>query len=348
VDHDLLGDAPHDRPTAPRPDRRPIARQVAERGRPGDDQPLRAHWDPTAEDPRGRRGPRPERRKRTRIGAFVATYGWRAYALPVLAILTVVLVAVTLTGTSSSPTPAAPAPDAASRNTDVNSETSPIGAPTGNAAAATLPAGQLPDGGSFTTNGAKSWRVVPGTTGAVGTAPRVYTYTVEVENGLAPADYGSDAIFAKLVDTTLANPKSWIGGGKVSFRRIETGTPDFRVSLTSTGTTRELCGYQIKLESSCYYPPEARVTLNEARWVRGAVSYQGDDLLYRQYAINHEIGHAIGFEKHQPCGQEGALAPVMMQQSFGVANSDIMAIDPDMQADRDLVCRANPWPFPGS
>ncbi|GAA2066212.1 DUF3152 domain-containing protein [Williamsia deligens] len=328
-----------------RPGRRPDGTRP---DRPRDDQPLRAHWDPTQVDTRGRRGPRPERRRQSALGRFVSTYGWRAYAIPVLVVLTVVLLVVTIVddGSSSSAQPA-PTP-AETRNTAVNSETTAIGAPSGSVAASALPAGQLPDGGGFTTAGAKSWRTVPGTTGVVGNprAGRTFTYTVEVENGLVPQDYSSDSAFGKLVDATLSNPRSWIGGGSVAFRRVDTGTPDFRVSLTSTDTTRELCGYQIKLESSCYYPPEARVTVNEARWVRGAVSYQGDDLLYRQYLINHEVGHAIGYEQHQPCGGQNALAPIMMQQTFGVSNSQIMALDPEMRADPDLTCRANPWPFP--
>lgn len=316
--------------------------------RPHDGQPLRARWDPTQADGRVRRGPRPPRRKQSAVGRFISTYGWRAYAIPVLAVLTVALLVVTIAD-SGAPSDAQPsATPSESRNTAVNSETTAIGAPRGSIAESSLPAGQLPDGGAFTAAGAKTYRMVPGTTGVVGNsaASRTYTYSVEVENGLAPADYGSDATFAKLVDATLGNPRSWIGGGAVAFRRVDSGTPDFRVSLTSTNTTRELCGYQIKLESSCYYPPDGRVTVNEARWVRGAVSYQGDDLLYRQYLINHEVGHAIGYEQHEPCGKQGALAPIMMQQTFGVANSQIMALDPDMRADRGLTCRANPWPFP--
>ncbi|MBT0565653.1 DUF3152 domain-containing protein [Williamsia sp. CHRR-6] len=319
------------------------------RPRPADDQPLRAHWDPTSVVPRRPRGPRPERKKRSAVGRFIGTYGWRAYAIPVLLVLTVLLVIATVRERGS-PDPSSSSTgvvqDLGARNTDVNKITTAVGAPAGAANAVVLPAGQLPAGGAFSTNGAKTFRVVPGTTPVVGTAQKVYRYTVEVENGLIPENYGGDQTFAKLVDATLASPKSWIGRGAVSFRRIDTGTPDFTISLTSSGTTRELCGYQIKLESSCYYPPNTRVVLNEARWVRGAVSFQGDDLSYRQYQINHEVGHAIGYEKHEPCAQQGGLAPIMMQQSFGVANRDIQALDPDAKGDPTLVCRVNPWPYP--
>ncbi|ORM25128.1 DUF3152 domain-containing protein [Williamsia sp. 1135] len=316
-------------------------------GRPAPDQPLRARWDPT-EDPGRQRADRDkDRKKQSAIGRFVSTYGWRAYAIPVLVVLTVVMIVVTVQshqdGASSG---AADSDPDAVRNTDVNNVSTAIGAPPAQVQAEQLPAGALPNGGPFTAKGAEGYHVVPGSTPRIGTGGQEFTYTVEVENGVASGDFGGDPTYAKFVDTTLANPKSWIGDGKFSFRRIDSGEPDFRVTLTSPDTTRELCGYEIQLESSCYYPPESRVTLNEARWVRGASSYQGDDLGYRQYLINHEVGHAIGFVNHEPCKVNGALAPIMMQQTFGTANSEIMALDPDMKANRSYVCTPNPWPFP--
>lgn len=318
------------------------------RRRPLPDQPLRARWDPTDDNgrPRSDRDSAPPRKKQSAIGRFVATYGWRAYAIPVLVVLTIVLLVYTIRDDNTTNAGAPVGPDPSARNAEVTKETRPIGAPTGEISPAQLPAGALPGGGGFTTVGRKAFHVVPGTTPQVGRGGQVYTYTVEVENGLIPAEYGGDQAFAKMVDATLANDKSWIGDGKVSFRRIDRGNPDLRVSLTSTNTTRELCGYQIKLETSCFYPPQERVTLNEARWIRGAQSYEGDDVAYRQYLVNHEVGHGIGYEHHVPCPANGAPAPIMMQQSFGVSNSEIMALDPDIRANPALVCKPNPWPFP--
>ncbi|EGD55239.1 DUF3152 domain-containing protein [Gordonia neofelifaecis] len=313
--------------------------------RPRPDQPLRARWDPIADSGRAR-SERVERRKRSAVGRFVSTYGWRAYAIPVLAVLTVVLLVMTVRGGGDTSADESATTGDDVRNTNVQDETTPIGAPTGQIQEAALPAGALPAGGPYTRKGDQTYRVVRGTGAKVGTAKQVYTYTVETERGLTPQDYGGDQAFAKLVDTTLSNKKSWIGDGRVAFRRIDAGEPDLRISLSSTDTARELCGYQIKLETSCFYPPDKRVVINEARWVRGAQAFEGDDLTYRQYLINHETGHGIGYEKHQPCKENGALAPIMMQQTFGTANAQIMALDPEMQADRSLVCRPNAWPFP--
>lgn len=307
--------------------------------RPRPDQPLRARWDPIADQSGA------VQQSGGAIGRFFRTWGWRAWAIGVLAVLTVALLVVTIVDDGGRAANAADSVDPHSRNLDITKETTPVGAPSTIPESA-LPVGTLPDGGSYTTKGEQTFHVVPGTTDKIGTGDEVYTYTVEVEDGLKSSDYGGDKAFAKLVDATLANPKSWIGGGKVAFRRIDKGEPELRISLTSTDTSRELCGYQIKLETSCFYPPEVRVVLNEARWIRGATAFDGDDIAYRQYMINHETGHGIGYEHHLPCEKDGALAPVMMQQTFGTSNSDILALDPGMKANRTFTCRPNPWPYP--
>ena len=199
-------------------------------------------------------------------------------------------------------------------------------------------------------SGAGTWRVVAGTTPQVGQG-RVYTYTVEIENGTTVAE-GDDA-FATAVDATLDDPRSWVGSGQIAVRRVD-GTsgvaPDFRISLSSQITARGICGYSIKYEASCWKPDIGRVTINAARWVRGAGAFEGQLGLYRQYAINHEVGHVFR-NPHVPCPENGALAPVMMQQSFGVSDDYLAQLTEDnpqgIQIPRDgKVCRPNPWPNP--
>ncbi|WP_143965677.1 DUF3152 domain-containing protein [Gordonia zhaorongruii] len=310
--------------------------------RPRPDQPLRARWDPISDDATttGTAG------SRSTISRFVRAYGWRAYVIPILVLITVALLIASVRGGGSSDDDAAAASSESTRNTNVSEETTPIGAPTGDIPEDALPAGALPEGGEFTQQGEEVYRTIRGTGPKLGTSNHVYTYTVEVERGIDPVQYSGDAAFAKLVDATLANKRSWIGDGKVSFRRVASGNPDLRISMSSANTARELCGYQIKLQASCYYPPDNRVVLNQARWVRGATAFEGDDLTYRQYLINHEVGHGIGYEAHRPCEKNGELAPIMMQQTFGTANSEIMALDQQMKANRSYVCKPNAWPFP--
>ncbi len=170
---------------------------------------------------------------------------------------------------------------------------------------------------------------------------------MEVEDGIDTVDFGGDDSVARMIDATLANPKSWTADGAVAFQRSTRGEPAFRVSLTSPMTVRENCGYDIELEASCYNSATGRVYLNLARWVRGARSFEGDIGSYRQYLVNHEVGHAIGFPAHEPCPADGALAPIMMQQTFGVNNAEIHRLDPEgVVPDNDDTCRYNAWPFP--
>lgn len=320
-------------------------------------QPLRAQWDPTSRDETKVRPKRPERRtkKQSAVGRFVATYGWRAYAIPILAIVTVFVVTDALRNTDEATQPAASSSaDAADPGLGALSSetegTNVIGVPPkgdGNYAKE-IPTGALPEGGPFTASGAGTWRVLPGTTPQVGQGTQqVFTYTVEIEDGLDTAGQGGDDAFARMVDLTLSNPESWTKDPRFAFRRVDQGDPDFRISLTTQMSTRQVCGYDIPLDTSCYDPAIDRVVLNEARWVRGAVAFQGDIGSYRQYQINHEVGHAIGFYQHQPCETDSGLAPVMMQQSFGTADNDIAKLDPEGVVPMDgKTCRFNPWPFP--
>ena len=316
-------------------------------------EPLRAQRDPIAEDSGRVRSNRDEHRrarKQSWLGRFISTYGWRAYALPVLIVLTCVVVYQTVTGTS---VPAAKQAEGPVQAPTIGvASTQIVGAPPKGLTQfdVNLPTGILPEGGQFTEAGAKTWHIVPGTTPKVGDGTaKAFTYTVEVEDGVDTTGFGGDDGFARLVSETLANPKSWTHNPQFAFTRIDTGTPDFRVSLTSPMTVREGCGYDIQLEASCYnpvYDSQPRVLINEARWVRGAVPFQGDVGSYRQYLINHEVGHAIGYQHHEPCGENGALAPVMMQQTFSTNNNDAARFDPESVKPDGKTCRFNPWPYP--
>ena len=323
-------------------------------------EPLRAKRDPVAGDSgraRSNRDGRVRPRKRTWLGRFVSTYGWRAYALPILTAITVIWAYQAVTGYNGDDQAAYKGPVDGPRQTIGAGGTAIVGAPPKGLTQfdVNLPTGMLPDGGPFTEVGAKTWHIVPGAEQQVGQGTtKVFSYTVEVEDGIDTTAYGGDEGFAHLVSQTLRNPKSWTHNPQFAFRRVDgsfQGNPDYRVSLTSPVTLREGCGYEIPLETSCYNPAygpdaERRVLINEARWVRGAVPFQGDVGSYRQYLINHEVGHAIGYQHHEPCDENEGLAPVMMQQTFSTADNDAARFDPDTVKPDGKVCRFNPWPYP--
>ncbi len=87
---------------------------------------------------------------------------------------------------------------------------------------ASLPAGQLPAGGAFTEAGAKTWRIIPGTSPKVGEGTaKTFTYTVEIEDGIDTSSFGGDEGFARMVTETLSNPKSWTHNPQFAFERVD-------------------------------------------------------------------------------------------------------------------------------
>ena len=266
------------------------------------------------------------------IREFVRRYGWRAYALPVLVVVTIA--ALLTAGNAKVPTGTgnggqAHQPPVASGNTSLKSDT-----PAAGSHQTALAAAALPSGPSYPIAGTGTFRVLPGNGNVVGSGP-LYRYSIEVENGITGIDVDQ---FAALVQSTLSDTRSWSGHG-ISLQRVDSGQIDFRVSLTTSMTVRRLCGYDIPVETSCFAAvgaagPVNRVVINDARWVRGAAAYVGDLNAYRVYMINHEDGHALGHQHAHGCLPGGA-APVMMQQTIGLRDA----------ADGKL-CTANPWPYP--
>lgn len=146
------------------------------------------------------------------------------------------------------------------------------------------------------------------------------TYRVEVERGLPFRAAG----FARAVDRTLGDPRSWSARTGKPMVRVD-GEADLRIVLASPRTTDQLCApLDTRGKVSCRNGDD--VVINAWRWAEGAASYDGDLAAYRIYVVNHEVGHGLG-RGHLPCPGKGQLAPVMLQQTLGLNG-----------------CRANPWP----
>lgn len=164
-------------------------------------------------------------------------------------------------------------------------------------------------------------RVVGGTSGRLSRG-EVRRFSVAVEGGLRT----EPSEFARTVEAILADPRGWSAGG-VAFRRVSTGAADFRIALASPALTDALCApLQTNGRFSCASANVA--VLNFERWAEGADAYGEQLARYRTYMVNHEVGHVLG-HGHAWCRAAGARAPVMVQQTKGVAP-----------------CRPNPWPLP--
>ncbi|WP_169063912.1 DUF3152 domain-containing protein [Geodermatophilus dictyosporus] len=263
---------------------------------------------------------------------FVARHGWRAYAIPLLAVATVLaLVDVLATGRGGQPasasgvaaSEAADTPSAAVEPPASSPAASPTAPAEGDAGPTDLPPATA--AATYAEQGAGTVSVVPGSSAVHGTGP-LQRFVVEVEDGI-----GVDgAEFAAAVEATLGDPRSWGNGGRMSFQRVDTteaGGYEFRVSLVSPGSMERYCpGVGTGGYTSCRYGE--RAVINLARWATAVPHYDGDVATYRQYVVNHEVGHALG-NGHEGCPGPGQLAPVMQQQTLGLDG-----------------CTRNAWPFP--
>ncbi|URN13154.1 DUF3152 domain-containing protein [Streptomyces radiopugnans] len=169
----------------------------------------------------------------------------------------------------------------------------------------------------------------------------VVRYRVDVEDGL-PLD---GELFAEAVHRTLNDERSWSHGGARTFERVsgkpgESGgvSPAFVITLASPSTTAKWCarsGLDTTVDNvSCDSASTERVMINAYRWARGADTFGPDRIReYREMLINHEVGHRLG-KGHVNCPKEGALAPVMMQQTKYLTVGGATCLRP------------NAWPFP--
>lgn len=154
--------------------------------------------------------------------------------------------------------------------------------------------------------------VLPGAEQAPDADRSVQTVRIEMEKDL-PIDIDA---FGDFVMDTLNDDRSWGKQDSISFARTD-GDADWRVLVASPGTIDELCA---PLATNGQYScgRNGHAAINAQRWVNGADPFEeagGSITEYRRYAVNHEMGHLLGYQ-HQRCPALGEEAPVMLQQTI--------------------------------
>ncbi|HEY0905299.1 MAG TPA: DUF3152 domain-containing protein [Marmoricola sp.] len=151
---------------------------------------------------------------------------------------------------------------------------------------------------------------------------RTFSYTVRTR-GRITTDVRQ---FARLAAATYADPRGWRSAG-FRFTRVARGGQFTLVLANASQLPR--------FSSACSTRWSCRVgryvVINQERWKHASAAWNdaGQPLRdYRHMVVNHETGHWLG-HGHRGCPGAGRLAPVMMQQSKGLAG-----------------CRFNPFPLP--
>ena len=160
-------------------------------------------------------------------------------------------------------------------------------------------------------------------------AKRTIAFRVYVDQNLKT----TPTEFATRLRAVLCDQRSWVGGKRVRFRYDPKGALLYGLRSPDHTETRcqQLIGLSVNRTYSCATHQE--IVLNSARWFGGSESWPGPVPEYRRMLVDHETGHALGL-RHQQCPRDGALAPVMMQQSKGLTSSN------------GSTCKRNPWPLP--
>ena len=147
---------------------------------------------------------------------------------------------------------------------------------------------------------------------------RTITYEVRTR-GAVRADV---EVFARVASQTMNDRRGWSFGGSVRYVRVPSGG-DFTLWLAAPA---ELPGFSpvCSPEYSCRVG--RNVIINDLRWRTGTSTWP-TVREYRDYVVNHSLGHWLG-RGHVSCPAAGSPAPVMMQQSIGLGG-----------------CASNTWPL---
>lgn len=144
-----------------------------------------------------------------------------------------------------------------------------------------------------------------GTTAPAPPQPLAVPYRVEVRT-----DDPETAGAAAVIDAILADARGWSRAGYVLQRN---DAAPYAIVLAEGEEVDALCApYDTESTYSCQNG--GTVALNADRWRSATPEWTGDLASYREYLVNHEVGHLLG-QSHVDCPAPGQPSPIMVQQS---------------------------------
>lgn len=148
-----------------------------------------------------------------------------------------------------------------------------------------------------------------------------YYITIHIDDDV---DY-SQKIFENKVKKVLLDKDGWQSIAKVKFKfvgkdvfdKIQTNKK-IVINLSTNDTINKKCGFGAEMLSCCDMSTK-EVWINFYRWMNGSKHSKLNIYKYRDYVINHEVGHALG-RLHTDCPCEDCPAPIMMQHTVSIGN----------------------------
>ncbi len=135
----------------------------------------------------------------------------------------------------------------------------------------------------------------------------------------------SPILLNKKVKAVLQDPNGWMSVDKsITFKFVEwdklstiKSKNKIPIRLSNNKTIVTMCGFKEMEKLSCCDMRTKEVWLNFYRWKNGAKPSKQPLDKYRNYMINHEVGHALG-RLHASCPCDGCSAPIMMQHTITI------------------------------
>ncbi|HET8931338.1 MAG TPA: DUF4214 domain-containing protein [Acidimicrobiales bacterium] len=139
--------------------------------------------------------------------------------------------------------------------------------------------------------------------------------SVVISYSVGSAGHTSTSVeaFASRAARTLRALDGWSLGGSITFTRVASNA-----LMHLLITDPAVLGATPGCSSTWSCRVGSNVYINEARWKHGTPTWTLGLDAYRDYVVNHEVGHFLGLG-HVACPGAGRPAPVMMQQSKGAA-----------------------------